>query len=200
MSYIDSYDHEYIGALGYLPIYRPLEVIEGDKWGGYNFSATPDNLILGGGSGEHPGLIVHRLDSVVARFLYDQMTDAEEAGVSEADLDIITDLSYSEGVFEFCGWTIRQYANLAQMAAWEGFSTPLSDGEGVEGWLSRSIGELVYFSLPEMNPEQNRLAELFNDVSINATMRNVVCTPPGYPPCGGRRVVEGEILWGVHRF
>ncbi|WP_417533835.1 hypothetical protein [Marinobacterium stanieri] len=51
MSYIDSYDHEYIGSLGYLPIYRPLQVIEGDKWGGYDFSATPDNIVLGGGSG-----------------------------------------------------------------------------------------------------------------------------------------------------
>ena len=73
MSYIDAYDHEYIGSLGYLPIYRPLQVIDGDKWGGYDFSATPDNLVLGGGSGEHPGLVVHKPGSLVAKFLYDQI-------------------------------------------------------------------------------------------------------------------------------
>ena len=48
MSYIDSFDHEYIGSLGYLQIYRPLQEIKGDKWGEYDFSAKPNNLILGG--------------------------------------------------------------------------------------------------------------------------------------------------------
>lgn len=56
MSYIDGFDHEIIGTLGYLPIYHPLEAIEGDGgWGAYDFNASPQNLVLGGGSGEHPG-------------------------------------------------------------------------------------------------------------------------------------------------
>lgn len=28
MSYIDTFDHEYIGNIGYLPIYHPLSTIE----------------------------------------------------------------------------------------------------------------------------------------------------------------------------
>ena len=47
MSYIDSFDHEYIGHLGYLPLYHSLVEVEGDKRGSYDFSASPQNLVLG---------------------------------------------------------------------------------------------------------------------------------------------------------
>lgn len=200
MSYIDSYDHEYIGCLGYLPIYHPLEEIQGDDWGGYDFSASPENLVLGGGSGEHPGLVVHRLDSLVAQFLHDQVTEEDEATLSTTDREYLLELCYADEVFEFCDWYVRQYANLAAMAASETFATPLEEDGQVEAWLAKSLGELVYYSLPALNPAQEKLAAMFSRFSIDATMRNVLCSPPGYPACGGRKIVDGEVSWGHHRW
>jgi hypothetical protein len=47
MSYIDSFRHEFIGFFAGLPVYHPLEVVVDTA----NFSCTPQNLIMGGGSG-----------------------------------------------------------------------------------------------------------------------------------------------------
>ena len=46
MSHIDSFKHELVGLFGGLPVYHPLEVIDGD------FRCDPTQLLLGGGSGE----------------------------------------------------------------------------------------------------------------------------------------------------
>jgi hypothetical protein len=37
MSYVDGFDHEYLGHLGYLPIHHPLVVIEGNGQGACEF-------------------------------------------------------------------------------------------------------------------------------------------------------------------
>lgn len=200
MSYIDSFDHEYIGYLGYLPIYRPLEEIKGDKWGGYDFSANPGNIILGGGSGEHPGLVVHKLECVAAKFLYDQITDEEEERIPKRDTDYLIDLCYADDILEFCSWSINQYASLKEMAESKSFMTPLGEDEKVEEWLCKSIGELVFYSLTDLNPEHDRLTAIFSLFNIVASMRNVACTPPGYPACGGRRIEDGELKWGLNRW
>jgi hypothetical protein len=200
MSHIDSYDHEYIGSLGGLPIYRPLKIIEGDKWGGYDFSATPENLILGGGSGEHPGLVFHKLGSLAAKFLYDQITDEEEESISKEDIDYIFDQCHEDNILEFCGWSIREYANLKEMAETITFTRPLREDEEVEDWLCKSFGELVYFSLSDLNPEHNRLKGIFGRFEIQASMQNIACVPPGYPTCGGRIIENGELKCGLNRW
>lgn len=200
MSYIDSYDHEYIGFLGYLPIYRPLQVIKGDKWGGYDFSASPNNLVLGGGRGEHPGLVVHKLESLAAKFLYSQITNEESETIPEEEMDYIIDLCYTDNILEFCGWSVRRFANLKEMAGAITFNTPLAKDEEVEEWLCKSLGELVYYSLAELNPEHNKLVGIFSHFNIQATMQNIACIPPGYPIYGGRRAENGKLKWGIQRW
>ncbi len=200
MSYIDSFDHELIGYIGYLPVYRVLEVIHGDSWGGDDFSATPDNLILGGGSGEHPALVVHQLASLVVRFLYDQITEDEAQALSQDEQDYLHHWYYAGNTLEFCQWSVRQYADLQQMAASTAFITPLSEQQEVENWLMLTLGELIYYALPELNPEHHKLAAMFKRFDIRPTMRNVSIVPPGYPPCGGRTIENGRVKWGNHRW
>lgn len=200
MSYIDSFDHELIGYLGYLPIYRPLEVISGEEWGGYDFSATPDNLILGGGSGEHPALVIHRPPSLVSRFLYDQLTDDEAQSLSQTERDYLHGWYYAGNTLEFCQWSVRQYADLQQMVGSTAFITPLSAGQAVEDWIMLTLGELIYYALPEFNPEHQTLSAIFKRFDIRATMRNVSIVPPGYPACGGRVIENGRLKWGNHRW
>ncbi|MBQ4810367.1 hypothetical protein J8M20_03430 [Pseudoalteromonas luteoviolacea] len=202
MSYIDSIDHEYIGKIGYLPIYHPLEEVKGEKWGAYDFGASPKNLVLGGGSGEHPGLVIHNLPSVVAKYLYFNLTEEEEGLLTQEEEEYITDLYYTdeEEILEFCGWTVRQHSDLFKMASSELMAESVGDDEDVEDWIIRSIGELVFFSLPDLNPEHEKLVKIFSKFTINATMSNVVCIPPGYPTIGGRKIENSQIKWGIHRW
>ncbi|HEY9117544.1 MAG TPA: hypothetical protein VIN11_06945, partial [Roseivirga sp.] len=175
MSHIDSYDHEYVGHLGYLPIYHPLQEIERGRWGDYDFGADPTNLILGGGSGEHPGLVLHKLECFVTKFLLDQISDEEEAALSEDDKEYIINLAfinYAE-IFEFCEWRIDDISSFHKMAKSDAMRSPVAKDETVEEWLMKSIGELVYYSLPELNPEHDRLQKIFADFTIFPIMRNV---------------------------
>ncbi|WP_420385998.1 hypothetical protein [Roseivirga sp.] len=202
MSYIDSFDHEYVGQLGYLPIYHPLETLEQVKWGDYDFGADPTNLILGGGSGEHPGLVLHRLECFVAKFLFDQITEDDEQLMSHEDRDFVIDLAFVNYIelLEFCEWRISEIANFHKMAKSSTMGYRLTKNDIMEDWLIKSIGELVYYALPELNPEHESLTRIFQDYEIHPVMRNVLIPPPGYPAWGGRQTLDNKSVWGHHRF
>lgn len=200
MSYIDGYDHELIGQLGYLPIYHPLEKIDGEGWGAYDFSATPENLVLGGGSGEHPGLVVHHLPMLATRFLYAQLSDAEEATLSDGQKAFLDDLYYAGEALEFCCWSVADYARLQTMAESPTFMNPVTAEERVENWIEKSLGELVWYALPDLNPHHQALQDIFQRFDIYPAMRNVTIEPPGYPPGGGRIIENGRVKWGHCRW
>lgn len=200
MSHIDGFDHEYIGNLGRLPLYHPLQIIDGGGWGCHDFSATPHNLLIGGGSGEHPALVIHHLPSLVTRFLTSQLTKAEEATLNETEKAYIDHLLFTDNRLEFCGWEVSDYAHLQRMAENSLFMHPLTEEITAEEWVELSIGELVYYSMPDLNPEHQTLQALFRRFDIRPTMGNITLVPPGYPPVGGRVTGNGRIKWGHHRW
>jgi hypothetical protein len=59
MSHIDSYKHEIVGLFGSLPVYHPLEDIPEPATDQlqHDFGCTTEQLVIGGGSGEHSGLV-----------------------------------------------------------------------------------------------------------------------------------------------
>ncbi len=196
MSYIDIFQHEYLGHLGYLPIYHPLENIEE----GGDFNATPANLILGGGSGEHPALVIHHLESLVAHFLSEQISDQELDKIPKEDRDFFCDLlSFYSDSLEFCGWSVDRYIALNKMAKSTAFITALKKKQSVEEWLCLSLGEFVFFSLPELNAHHERLVKIFSPFCIPASICNVSFPPPGYPLGGGFRIVDGKPVYGQYR-
>ena len=201
MSHIDSWDHEFVGTLGYLPIYHPLQDIPKAKWGDPDFGATPANLVLGGGSGEHPGLVLHRLECFVAHFLADQLSDKDEEKLSEEAHELLAELTVDhDELFEYCGWRIDQKARFYQMAQSAAFMNPLGEGEPLEYWLLSTFGELVYYAMPELNPYHEELKGIFAPFEIYPTMSNVRAVPHGYRKEGGRIVEDGKLTWGIHRF
>ncbi len=202
MSHIDSYDHEFLGYLGYLPIYHPLEAFgQGIPWGDYDFGAGPGNLVLGGGSGEHPGLVVHRLECLAARFIYEQLSEEELASLEKGERELLSGLAFEDSarLFEFCDWRVSQYHALYEMAVKSAYTT-LNEDQEVEEWLALSLGEFIYFSLPDLNPEHDKLLSIASRFRIDPLMENVRITPPGYPLDRGRRREADEVRWGVSRW
>jgi hypothetical protein len=189
MSYIDTIDHELIGYLNGLPIYHPLESVSKGTWGEYDFSCSPSNLVLGGGSGEHPALILHKLESFVAKYiLFDDdqkvkhFADRGYKPLEEDVLNQLIDISEVEDkVLEFCDWSMIQTYDFVELAKSRLHSTPLLEAQSVEKWIQLSIGELIYFSLGDLNPAKIKIDNLLNiEWPIAHWMNNVTCPPPNY--------------------
>lgn len=191
MSYIDTFNHEYIGVLNGLPIYHPLEIVQGDKSGGYDFSCSPENLVLGGGSGEHPGLVIHHLERTVAQYLLfdierkrEFFSDRGYVEPSVQIMDRLTDIGYpceDADVLEFCGWQMSDTHKFVEDARSGLNNSPLKEKQSVEDWILLSVGQLVYFSLGELNPHQQEMDAMSGPPwNVGYWMSNVMCPPPNH--------------------
>lgn len=189
MSYIDSIKHELVGYINGLPIYHPLETIKDGAWGEYDFSCSPENLVIGGGSGEHPALVVHHLGSLVARYLLlcieknvEHFSDRIPTPPEET-VDRLSDIAFDTGeTLEFCNWSMTHIRDFVDLAKSPLHQTPLHETQDPEEWIKESIGEFVYFSLPELNPFHAEMIRLpgINDGFLGYWMKNVTCPPPNY--------------------
>jgi len=198
MSQVDTFDHEYLGTLGYLPIYHPLVSVEDAQ----EFSCTPENLLLGGGSGEHPALIIHRLDALVANFLCEFITDETASVVGMENVKWLEEAAWTPRteILEYHRWSLRDAARLVQMAESPSFASPLRPDQSAEDWLITSLGEFIYYSLPDLNPVPAAVLSAAKNIDIRPIMGNVMTIPPGYPPHAGRQVIDGDLKWGNCRW
>lgn len=194
MSYIDCFQHEFLGSLNGLPIYHLLESVSFQDNGHPAFECDGSSLILGGGSGEHPALVVEGLDSIVAEYL---LHDIYMCEVHRQDLrekltdrarESLEDIAFSANQkLVFVGWGMKDHAKFYERAISPLNSTSLEPGKSAELWIRLSLGEFVYFSLPELcsrRLEMQALAGVSDDSAwpVGYWMRNVLCPPPGYMP------------------
>ncbi|MEO1621871.1 MAG: hypothetical protein AAFU53_12680, partial [Cyanobacteria bacterium J06632_3] len=118
MSYIDTIDNEYVAHLAGYPIYHPLDSISDRPYGHFDFGCSPSNLVLGGGSGEHPGLVIHRLDALALHFVDASINGLtpEEDDNKMCDWFPIDDYLFLgwENHFEFAGWSVAQFQDFYQ--------------------------------------------------------------------------------------
>jgi hypothetical protein len=206
MSEIDGYEHEFLGSLNGLPIYHPLGRVELDLHGGGTFECNASTLLVGGGSGEHPALVIRGLDSLVAEYLlYDLSMDAvhghgRRVQPPETSMDELDDLAHSEKCeLHFINWQMLDHRNFYQNALSPLNSTPLEAGGDAERWIRLSLGEFVYFSLPELCPDLNHIQDLAGIGERTGWrpgywMKNVTCPPPGYMP-GRHELARGFFRW-----
>lgn len=88
MSEIDGYQHSCIGYLFGLPLYHPIDNDDDE--------INSNSLILGGGSGEHPMLIVNNLEACLQNYIHFHDKDCPEA---ECDYRIYWSIEDSYNVF-----------------------------------------------------------------------------------------------------
>ncbi|MGO2335790.1 hypothetical protein [Providencia sp.] len=187
MSYIDTFRHELLGYFNGLPIYHPLDIVSAEGWREPDFSCAPDTLVLGGGSGEHPALVLHNLPSLAAGYLFLALERFEHyfpdvaLNIPQEAINAMTDIYYLKADLEFCGWSMLQTHEFVNNAKSSLHCSPLEDNQSVEGWIENSIGEFIYYSIPELiNTENSKLFEIFKEYEIGYWMKNVLCPPPNY--------------------
>lgn len=189
MSYVDTIKHELVGYINGLPIYHPIESTKETDWGEYDFSCSPENLVIGGGAGEHPAIVVHGLGSLVASFLLlciEKNTEHSQGRYSsppESTMERLMDmLCDTVKNLEFCGWSMNNHSEFVQRANSPLHATPLQTKQHPETWLKDSLGEFVFYSLPELNPFQQEIENLpgLSDWLPGYWMNNVRCPPPNY--------------------
>ncbi len=190
MSHIDSIKHELVGHLNGLPIYHPLEDSPRATWGDPDFSCGKSNLVLGGGSGEHPGLVIHNLPALVCKYLLYEIAECEalfsdryKAPAEEAQDQLLEIAHAGIPALEFCGWTMQDHKKFIESAMSNVNRSPLKQDGGAEAWIEHSIGEFVYFSLAALNPRHDEIQKLIKRYfhwEVGCFMCNVTCPPPGY--------------------
>lgn len=186
MSHIDSIRHEFLGYFNGLPIYHPLESLSGPNRGDYDFGCTPDNLVIGGGSGEHPALILHDLGGLAAFYLVHCV--GEDALDCENTYNCLYEMALrADEHLEFCAWPMHLVHHFVEQAKSPLHGTPWNtEAESVEDWIKASMGEFIFFSLPELNPDYQTIINLSGirrlkpQSGLGPWLNNVFCPPPHY--------------------
>ncbi len=213
MSDIDTFDHSYVGNLAGLPIYHPLQDSEMDY-----FNVGFHNLVIGGGSGEHPAMKIHNLDACVFSFLENVsslLTNAELENDMDAKLSELNDLISDWNIYdnlEMGGWpmdAIAKYCGKINESydSFDSFRKKLkketvSSYVTVEEKIQMMLGEFLYFSGKRLLSEnvQNFIKD--NKELLDKTIFPIylaVQTPPrGYPTSGRYFKDKTEVnpAWG----
>lgn len=186
MSHIDSFKHEIVGLFGSLPVYHPLEDIHGD------FVCTKKNLLIGGGSGEHPALVIESPLEAVAWFLDRELESLKGSGLDTDTFPLITKIdewsaiiapyltSSHHDLLTFYEWDRETYRNFEHLCKSSALPNPLCD-EKLENWLILGMGEFVFFAMPELASEI--MSQLNNPYTCfhHSCYNNIMVIPPNFP-------------------
>lgn len=180
MSHIDSFKHELVGFLGSVPVYHPLEDIKGD------FICTPNQLLIGGGSGEHPAVVVENLTEVLALFL--DKTISENKAIKSWK-SIIEPYLNESNLLTFYEWDLETRQNFIDMCSSDVLPNPYEaeiNGD-FNTWFILGIGEFIFFSLPHLSTAiMTKLKHPYKNFH-HSYYNNIMLVPPNFPvyPNGG---------------
>ena len=178
MSFIDGFAHRLVGYFGPIAVYWTLEAIDGPE---QEFSCPAGTLVLGGGSGEWPGLVVRDADALVARYLWD-----EHAGWVDTSgrRDVVRDRLRAPGAgLHFANWDVEDYVRFHRVCCTALVHTYDADlaSAGFESWLEASLGEFILLCMPGLAPG---LIEALSGARPEADVgfcNNILVVPAGIP-------------------
>lgn len=104
--------------------------------------------------------------------------------VSQSTQDRLWDIAYrTEKHLEFCDWSMELIHNFVERAK-SPFGKPFDKNEeSMEDWIKGSIGEFIFYSLPELNPDYQEIINLDgikDNWELGYWYTNVTCPPPNY--------------------
>jgi hypothetical protein len=158
MSYIDTIPHEQLGSLAGYPLYHPLATRLAAR-GDYDFGCSSANVVLGGGSGEHPAMVVHQLPQLAMHYLLFRLETLSEDNPDDLqnaleflEIRLLDRITPVQECLETCGWQLEQLAELVRRSQDASRPTPYSpkDHTSVEHWLAYSLGEWLWYCHPAL--------------------------------------------------
>ncbi len=191
MSHIDSHEHELVGYFARLPVYHVLDTeTEYDP-----DSDDPDffigyrQLVIGGGSGEHPGLIMVNPDLAVKAYVL--AVNDEETRPSERKFTINSELedAFREELRDtdeldmlvFAGWGTETHVNFYNKCKSEAMQYPYNEDDYMVSfvdWLMHGFGEFIYFAMPDLAPDTIALLKPFEPDYHDSTYNNIILPLP----------------------
>lgn len=220
MSYIDTINHSHVGYFASLPVYHPLQDL--DIEGQDEFSATPANLVIGGGGGEHPGMVIQSLDACVWSYL---KFCAEVDNKDTDEIDFFTkwddNIKDEECYYHASYNLIYQYWGLEDITKftlkvkeiYHNSIKYLKDKKEVENYhaekqINVMFGEFIYYAAqhllsPEFKEHIKNADEklLKEEVYFYCIFNAINVIPKGYPAFGRSYILdehnEQKIKWGL---
>lgn len=109
-------------------------------------------------------------------------------------VDRLYEMAERQRSLEFCGWSMNHVNEFVDLARSPLHPNPLSELGIAEEWVEHSIGEFVYYSLPELNPLDTKIAQLPGMESWfpGYWMCNVSCPPPNYVKTRKQSLLSGS--------
>ena len=185
MSSIDSFAHSLVGYFVGLPVYLPKEDIDGE------FRCTTKQLLLGGGSGEHPAVVIEPL-AAVARFLERELPNTNMSPeLLEKWCTVYKPyLEYDDAkLLTFFEWKINTYHSFFERCHNSNTINSYhvySDRMSLNEWLILGFGEFVFFSLPNLCHEiVSQLSDPYKQFD-HVQFSNVLVVPPNMPVYSNR--------------
>ena len=213
MGYMETFDNEFVGYFGGLPVFHPLvDIADPEDCQRDAFGCGPETLVIGGGvgDGEHRAVVVLDAAAAVLSFVhawrewykgydpdvYRALTPTAEALPDAPDRRESNDWW---GVLDFAGWGVEDYVNFDGRCKSRAFNRPFApDRDGIlEAWLGASVGEFILLAMPELCRElTDQLGALRARARGCPLYENILLVPPGYS-VRGRRERDDRITWGV---
>jgi hypothetical protein len=160
MSAIDGSSHLRIGMLLGVPLYQLLEdnlslghrnPQDGHQIPKHLIHPTVPSgaLVIGGGSGEHPAIVLYDPNHCVARYL-EFCLRFEPV---KMDAELRTACANMQGDFqtvEYCNWRNQNHLDFRRRCSW--LYDPYRDELSFEGWLLIAVGEFIFQLIPSFSP------------------------------------------------
>lgn len=212
MSAIDVHAHEICGTLAGVAVYHPLE----DFGTGWDYPLGPHQLMVGGGSGEHPEAVFDILTAVYLFLLDDELEETSDVpGFATRLFEFPTErierilqvldkaVLEREDAFSF-NWSGDVWHGFVERAMREeGYGRPYvkSVDGSIENWVISSIGEYALVSMRDLvvslapSELSEELVALSTAVAQRPLYMNVMAFPSGYEYVGGRRerIADGNV-------
>ncbi len=199
VSYIDTFDHEFVGFFVGLPLYHPTETVGAKAAHADEFGCSAATLVLGGGPGEYPALLVTDPGGAALHFLRFWLELAPDGRPDSATArTVVSDAPPAERCLCFAGWHVSDYADFYARCQSPAIPTPYdAQLQGrVEEWILGSLGEFIYFAMPELATAALKALPDIRQRVNRPIFYNVTILPPNYGAPAGRAHRAKDVVWG----
>ncbi|MCP2680418.1 hypothetical protein NHF45_12850 [Maricaulaceae bacterium NA33B04] len=181
MSYIDSFHHTLVGYFAGLPVYRPTVDIPYPDEGtsDEDFGCDRNQIVIGGGSGEHPGLVLERPGAAMAKFAL----SSELFNLSNEVASELEHLIEKAPIHQRYGWLPDQVDAFESLCQSPALCNPFDPNRSsIEDWLTLGFGEFAYISMPDLDTEMVAKLKMLEAGEHSSMEFNNILLPPPFMP------------------